>query len=319
MVVIRVIFIAISSLDYIELDEIYYIDESKSRAAYPRDDDFINSIFNNSDFIKNVGILAYEDLIENSFMIGFYALHDGSIVIGEYMKNIKQKHSSIIYNLLLSLWIVKDNSVNTDELYIYQRETSLLHINSHGVSYSMANGEYKSIKFTKEEIQQTKEWLRIIQPHLNIKGKESNLSVRNNRTYIPYNHFGRIAKSLLFVINARTDSFLPSKIAHYITSLEALVSSEDNNLKKQVSERSANLIGETAKQKAEINNNIRKAYKTRSSYVHGDNIRQRDLQEISIEMDIIVREAVRKFILNYSHVDKLDRKKFSKWFHQNIK
>nr|WP_256437736.1 HEPN domain-containing protein [Sporosarcina sp. Marseille-Q4063] len=113
-------------------------------------------------------------------------------------------------------------------------------------------------------------------------------------------------RALRFILEAKGQSFLPAKITFYISALESLLSNSNSELRMQVADRGARILGQTFNERVRINEVISKAYTFRSTYIHGAARTERSIrkalkplnnvEELLIELDAILRK-IKKYSL----------------------
>ncbi|HDR6318326.1 TPA: hypothetical protein QCU53_005180 [Bacillus thuringiensis] len=131
----------------------------------------------------------------------------------------------------------------------------------------------------------------------------------------------RISRAFNMARVARSQSFLPAKIASYISAIEALVSSNRESLVMQVSERVPKVIGGSKEDKLVIHDNLREAYNIRSKYVHGDKVSDKiakRLEEVSENIDSILRSLLIKIINDYEEIKDYNENAMTKWYKETF-
>lgn len=282
----------------------------------------------------------FGDIIHNLDMVGTFGLNVMErIYNGNYsfaIENLEtsqplQYHNEYLHALFsaaqtycTALWFVKDNAVNIPfGIFIDLKNNSHLNVTKN-IMYSTAIGDYVDSFFDNEEINEAQMWIdKIIQYLLVDETDERNydLGYSNLSKDINFNT-GSFTKALLFLQQARNTSFLPSKIASYISILETLfcVSSANNYKTPQ---RAAVFLGGQASVRKGNFNLLKDAYGIRSNFVHGSHIGEksyRAIDYISNELDIIVRNVLKKMFdehteLNYNGSD---TKKINSYFDELV-
>ncbi|MED3888003.1 hypothetical protein [Priestia aryabhattai] len=217
--------------------------------------------------------------------------------------------SALIFSLCL--WIIKDNSVSIP-LGIY-------HNNSIGGGFPMtknvmisnSRGAYNTLVFSKEEFQKANEWLDVLAEYfIEDTVVEREYSDYNNLNSDINHNTNSFKRALTYIEQARSTSFLPAKIAHYISVLETLFVVTDSNTYK-TPERTAVFLGGPKEERSNVFKIVKDSYKVRSSYVHGSDIAKKlnkKLDHISSDLDSVLRKVLIKFLtefkeLNYSGND----------------
>ncbi|HDR8493702.1 TPA: hypothetical protein QC448_004797 [Bacillus cereus] len=207
----------------------------------------------------------------------------------------------------LCLWLIKDNSVNI--------RFGIYHSNQHGgfpimknVMVSNSKGKYETEIFQKEDFEKANKWLEFLSEYYLVVKKET-----EERNYEDYNNLNSdidhntnsFKRALTYLEQSRSTSFLPAKIASYISILETLFVVTDSNTYKTPERTSVFLEG--TKEERSINFKIVKdSYDVRSSYVHGSDIYKKHnkrLNDISSDLDNIVRKVLIKFFTEFKHLN----------------
>nr|WP_255534790.1 HEPN domain-containing protein [Pedobacter sp. SYSU D00535] len=120
--------------------------------------------------------------------------------------------------------------------------------------------------------------------------------------YIPYS-FNRLNRALLFLDMARGNQFLPIKITFYIGLLESILSNSSEYLISQLVARIPFFLTKSRFTVGEMARIIKDAYKVRSNFIHGDNVKttlgnrkraidRNELIDISKKIDNLARELL---------------------------
>ncbi|MEH7025270.1 hypothetical protein [Bacillus wiedmannii] len=212
---------------------------------------------------------------------------------------------------LFALWMIKDNSVNTPFGIYINPEFGIGSPAMKKVMFTNSSGKYGDTLFKKDEIKSAHSSFELL-CGLFVKHGE------NNREYSTYNSFGpeidpnmsSFKRAVNYVEAARSTSFLPAKIAFYISTLETLFVVTDSNSYK-TPERTTVFLGGNMEERHAHFRIVRESYDVRSSYVHGSDVykkHKKRLDEISNDLDTVVRKVLTKFFtecqdLNYSGDD----------------
>ncbi|QSX19980.1 HEPN domain-containing protein [Priestia megaterium] len=208
----------------------------------------------------------------------------------------------LLLPFLFSLWFIKDNSININEIYLDLSFRNQVIQNKLNIWVSNSDGQYKQTEFTVEEFHQALEWREKIiklsprSSEENIQSKkeiQKTVGLEYKSNIIPYGEMNRLSRALQFVQVARNESFLPMKITAYVAALEALLSTSHNEVTHQISERVAKIMGGDLETRMANYNFIKRVYGLRSDYVHGSGIGNKTLMkmyELSPRLDSLVRE-----------------------------
>ncbi|MFE3573956.1 hypothetical protein [Lysinibacillus sp. NPDC059133] len=214
---------------------------------------------------------------------------------------------------IMSLWFIKDNSVIPYSTTISSDEEIPPQILITGEYYTFSDGGIKDVSFTYDEIKEAEYWAQVLLTHaIKLSGeKEIKPDEIVNISLFPYSETTSLSRAFLYLDIARQESFLPAKIASYITILEILCAVNGENTYK-VSERVAALLGGDSDEKMDLFNSVKKAYDFRSKFVHGSHINYTDVSkvsEISTGLDEIVRKVFKKIIKDYLKLNYSNRRK----------
>ncbi|MDZ4567456.1 HEPN domain-containing protein [Bacillus cereus] len=291
----------------------------------------IDELIKHPAFLESVGHIAYSQLSVKNMHFSMHRLEgktDSEVNNQGLMLLALQKFQTQTF--LTALWLIKDNSVNTNHFYWWDFESGNVIGDFPKILFSDSKGEYAVTRFSVEEIEQALEMHKKIMKYNSRKNTddEKNPSIGTNLSGI--NNFNKIAsafdddrisRAFKMIISARSQSFLPAKIASYISAIEALVSSNRESLVMQVSERVPKVIGDSQEDKLVIHDNLREAYNIRSKYVHGDKVSDKiakRLEEISENIDTIIRRLLIKIINDYEHIKDYNENSMTKWYKETF-
>ncbi|NTG16440.1 hypothetical protein G6L05_22060 [Agrobacterium rhizogenes] len=188
-------------------------------------------------------------------------------------------------SLELSLWLVKDNASLFDRAWIATPNNLrvAVHTNSWATRTSAADGTFKVLSFSVDELKLAR---ALVTPQLPIYlgQTESPTSLQKGSE--------RFTRFQYFVGAARSISDVALKIAQYCSGLEALVSTSQQELSHQVSERVAAILHPPGPDRIAAYRLIKQAYGYRSKAVHGATFRPTEfnqLREASEGIDEICR------------------------------
>lgn len=282
-------------------------------------------------FLVKVGLNKIDFLCNNSYI---YIISDDN-VLKEYFKEnniakLLDMCSQCLQHYMLSLWLIKDNSVNMDMSYLYIPEQNIVLGNTRYILFSDSSGEYKITQFTDEEIETSADIFnlfledRIKQNNGNKNNKEtSTQSVLNfNFNRPPFSDENRIGRAIHYITLARSQSILPNKISFYTAFLETLFTTDSTEISHKVSERAAKFLGgefETIKDNYIL---FKSAYDIRSKYMHGQKLNKKyknagmqKIVEVSNIIDILCREILSRVLIEYSQIfSSYTEKQLDEWF-----
>jgi hypothetical protein len=282
----------------------------------------IEELVQNPNFLMNVGAINIKHLLSTELHFSQHRIpseHDVSpmqlISLQKYM----------VQTFLFSLWLVKDNAVNSGNFY-WRNAKSHVITDSPVILFSNSKGEYERTTFSFEEINSAKELQgKVIKYSKVDSGDKEQFTgeegqINNFNKHFPYPN-DRISRSLRLITIARSQSFLPAKISSYISSVEALISSSRESLSMQVSERVPKIIGGSAEEKIINHDKLKAAYNIRSKFVHGDRISDNLAAQIengSADLDDLVRKLLVKVINEYDEIAEYNENALTKWYKENL-
>lgn len=210
---------------------------------------------------------------------------------------------------LLFLWLVKDNSISLEESYGYSTEKSIIaYWTSHNI-FSTSSGNFEDISFSDPEINEVVDLLlkyARISPQepeelssFDFSSADPNQAPQLKPGVRRDKMENRIQRAFSFLSTARSTPHLPQKITHYMSILESLFSTDANEVLHKVSERTAYFIGADKSDRLEIFRTVKKAYDTRSKFVHGQKVKNTfdNLAPLCAKIDNIVRAVLKKIVL----------------------
>lgn len=262
---------------------------------------------------------------------GNYFLARDSSVVGPFKNNeeiesfaqSKQKLLHLFFGMSqgfsLSLWFIKDNSVNIPFSLTHNIQIGAGLPLTKNVMISNSKGEYETVVFSKEDFDKAKEWLDYISDfYIQDDTGDREYGEYNNLNLDINHNTNSFRRALTYVEQARNTSFLPAKIAFYISVLETLFVVTDSNTYK-TPERTAIFLEGTKEERTNNFKIVKDSYDVRSSFVHGSDIykkHNKKLNLISSDLDEIVRKVLIKFFTEYQHLNYIgdDYKKVNQYF-----
>lgn len=202
---------------------------------------------------------------------------------------------------LMSLWLVKDNSVNMDTGFLITDVPSppytAVASNVWSARFSNSSGGFEATHFSREEL---KEAARLLTIWL---GPQEKLNLGDDADLALFGSAGRLNRLIYFVQAARAQNRRPMKIALYCTCLETLFSTDSDELRHKLSERVARVLGQDPTKRREIYDQVRRAYDIRSAVIHGDVLTKKyrnsnALEQCSAMCDQLLRRAITKILLD---------------------
>ncbi|MFC3210193.1 HEPN domain-containing protein [Planomicrobium okeanokoites] len=245
--------------------------------------------------------------------------------------HFEQVFRNLVGSFIDSLWLIKDNSISSD--YEFCRfDNGKSHYTRRAFINSNSHCEYIDVKFDKNELEDAIKWFNLLsKPRKSLskinsfsEGKlEYNDGIINMDKNFSYENTNRFERALRFISVARKQTVLQPRITYYISAIESLLSTTDSELRMQVADRGARILGGGYEEKLRIKNIIGIAYSFRSKYIHGAVSSQKSMkknlkflesvEELSEEMDEILRELIKLFLTDLKHVVLLDEREFINW------
>lgn len=284
----------------IDNDQIYLSNDSEDK----------EEIIKSYRYLDCIGLLHSKHVEDNFACIVKYKDCPTNLSVRTQEMHYHSKKSKFF---TMSLWFIKDNSVIPYFTTISSDEKILPQILRTGDYYTCSDGSIKDVFFTYDEIKEAENWAQVLITH-NIKiSGEREIEPDNivNISLFPYSETTSISRAFLYLDIARKETFIPAKIASYITILEILCAVNGENTYK-VSERVAALLGRDSNEKMDLFCSVKKAYDFRSKFVHGSHINFQDISkvsEISTGLDEIVRKVLKKIIKDYLNLNYSNKKK----------
>lgn len=275
------------------------------------------------EYIQNIGYINAKIIADN--YMSFSAFED----LNDEDRN-QHIFSFNIANLFFvqALWFIKDNAVTpafssvcSCEYNGNLEEKPVILLNQKNY-FTKANGDINETHFTLEEIQQASFWYTAIVEN-QIKNSslvEIELNKTVNTSLYSYNETTSLSRSFMYLNNVRQETFLPAKIAMYISILETLFAVKGENTHK-VAERTSIFISKDTNDALKIYEDIKECYKFRSDYVHGSHIKHsnvEDIQNICIKLDEFIRLIMKKIIVEHPELIYTNKKKEGKLLFDDV-
>jgi len=200
-----------------------------------------------------------------------------------------------------SLWLIKDNSVQFELAHmIYKnKQYKTIHSNFWNSCYSTSIGKIEKTVFTKDEIIESVDILKLV---LSCNFNDKKIE---NEAIILTSDSTRLSRAFYFLKSARNTRDIGTKISIYCSVLESLFSVSNTELRHRLSESISFFIADIYEERIIIYKHLQTAYDIRSSVVHGDGLQSRFLKNESInlintakETDNIIRKCLVKIMQN---------------------
>ncbi|OMF30987.1 HEPN domain-containing protein [Paenibacillus sp. FSL H8-0259] len=277
--------------------------------------DILDKIIRYKDVTQDIiGLLEYNSLYEGTFA---YATGDSEKVKHNFNKYetkmdkllFLDHYMKLIQHFTNSLWLVKDNCVNTELGYLCLYDAGVeITSNSRVTYFSKTDGNRENTHFTRQEINKAlsaSNELYDVEANRTMTAAETQIKVSSN-SY-------RVERFFYFLQSARSEVHLPSRIALYCTMIESIFSTSRNEMTHKISERIAVLLGTDGEDRMRIYNVVKDAYSIRSSAVHGDLVSSRlknyqKQKEICMRLDELLRNLAWLIIQDKTFQDVLTLK-----------
>lgn len=249
-------------------------------------------ITNNPDQIKK--FLKPHDLLAIGSIEANWLLNGSPVIyrVGDVEK-VEAAHEEIVNLLrdaqafLTSLWLLQDNSANTELGFAVCQSKIHVHSNSLIYTYTANSGEGAITQIDHARLNEIAEICS--QNFTGIRTEdELELTVFQRES-------GRLNIAMRLLQQARSSRDLGEKIANYCSYFEALLSSNSIELSHQLSERAAFLLRTPPEERYEHFRKTKRAYAIRSKVVHGDIVSRKlvpDLKDIAGHCDQAARELL---------------------------
>lgn len=248
--------------------------------------------FDNLMFKYCIGSLEYDALFEGPYIYHFSKMNNIDVSSNPARDRALMAFLGLVQLYCTSLWVVKDNSINTEMSFLLVKEREpFTTANYHPVHFSNSAGEFVETSFSDDELKSAARICTILylQNIPNEAPSDDTVAIIGNRN--------RIDRFMHYIQAARNESYLPLKIAHYCTLLETLLSTEKQEITHIIAERVAKLIGSSIEERLETYKFIKTAYGVRSATVHGSKVDKvnrntEKLKIISGRLDGILRRLL---------------------------
>lgn len=265
--------------------------------------------FGNDDFIALVGMIQFHDYVNSTHLYSI-GVHD-NISSGSTAERFLMVESLFYQLFIQCLWIVKDNSVNFEESFIEVTDNSEKKVSMYSRSFHFtdASGKVNKVLFNLKELEEAETYFVYFKELVdkNVKNRADESIIHSQKFDEFFECYGlnsnRIDRFFYILHNARTENYLPARIAMYTIALEALVSTDEREVTHQTAERTALLMFNNDISKYKIYQFVKEMYRIRSSYIHGNKLsksfKKKGLEYLidsSIEFDDLLRRLIRKIL-----------------------
>jgi hypothetical protein len=242
--------------------------------------------------IDIIGLLEYDSLINSKLYVYSIQKLPENITPQEFL--IRKIVS--VQAFTSAIWFHEDNNVDFELGFLFYKlnEFEAVCRNCLNTKPSMASGDYKTLKLTRDKLKDIRGFYR---EHIYFAN-----------SLISYQYPTQLLKGKTrtilaeyYVTMARLAIDVGIKVSNYCSALETLFSTSQAELAHQLSERLAFFIAGSYEEKLDIYKKTKYAYKMRSKVVHGATIENTEfnkLKELSIFCDSSLRKAMNKILSN---------------------
>jgi hypothetical protein len=237
---------------------------------------------------------------------------ESNLVFGEFdvddMKGLPPEHILLVIlvwldMLLKNAWLVKDHAMECDAAFLRVEVTEGISWTKNFLairpSFSDGNTD-RNIEMSIDELKKWGQTNDLVEGYL-CEAKSSSMRFMMEKGY------ARSGRAMQFVVAARRAQDLAFKIANYCSALETLFTTESTELAHKLAERVAFFLGERGHNRREVFATIKSAYNVRSKLVHGDTLKQNQIEglpKLSTECDATLRTILQE-IFNSEELKKI--------------
>ncbi|KQN24032.1 hypothetical protein ASF00_17675 [Sphingomonas sp. Leaf34] len=192
--------------------------------------------------------------------------------VGEMLDQKLVQDMLKVKGLEAAMWLIKDNACHFDRAWLAFNADGQITVNNNfwASRKSCADGTFRAVGFSSEELRIARCSERPAGEHIVSAGAPTMLAKGSLR-------FQRFE---YFIGAARDSMDVAMKLAQYCSGLEALVSTAQQELSHQVSERVAALLAGPGGQRLPIYKLVKQAYGYRSKAVHGAPFKSADVNQL---------------------------------------
>jgi hypothetical protein len=274
----------------------------------------IDSIPNLQKFKTNLGEIHINELLNKTVAIKICESN-------ENLHSIMHNESNSLLGILSLIWMEVDNSIGTSIQSIQSINNGNVISNRRDNFVNNSTGNYSLFHFKKEFIdkinnaQLLEKYKILLFLHNNDEENIEKLAYKSNlENHFP--NFTRIQRAFILLNIARTNYFLPMKIAFYINVLECLLLDVDAELSLRLRLYTSILLGKNKEEKLDIMSIVNKAYTVRSKFFHGSTIplTQEKLELLSFQLDDVTRRVLIKSLNINEIINAKDNNKRNDYF-----
>jgi hypothetical protein len=243
-----------------------------------------------------IGKIEYQHLLKAKTIL-YFEFKPGQLEGFKTVSDLQILENILIWidDFLKNLWLYKDNCIRCGTGYFFRTENNQTVANSSMLAYkvSSAENDHLILELSKKELDQ------IITNHDKIEMYFHQRNSSSLRFHLEKD-YSRIARSLVFVKQAREARNIAYKISNYCSAFEALFSTDSNELTYKLSQRVSFFLKDELSA-IETFNILKKGYAIRSKLTHGDvlsNTQIKEIVDISKSVDEILRLSLNKILIS---------------------
>lgn len=270
----------------------------------------VRELLHHNDFELMAGRLALNELLKSSAVL--YSISSVNEPLMEDQITQCLEHFLATANgICMALWALKDNAGMCSEGFYQLHVTGPRHgtfvtRHSSGIFYWDATTARRVVQFSADELRWVRTFLRELPTRLGLSGRP----IQTTPT-LPAD-IPRLGRAWYILETARTSSDLATRVAMYVTCLEALFATATQELAHILSERLATFLETSPATQRSLFVEIKKAYGTRSKVLHGDELskKQREsLPSMVVLCDDLARRSFQKIMALPELIAKFNGKK----------
>lgn len=250
-------------------------------------------------FERTVGLIETRNIREAPAVIYGISQQDEATFNEKGPSHFLNQQMLLMHELLLALWLVKDNATNFELAFVEHPHRPLsfssVTSNSWPQRLSNASGEFSPCEFSETEVKTARDLCNTL--FVGFAGAIDTTPIGVPQS-LPSDTVC-LERVLYFLTEARRTSDLGRKIAGYVTCFEALFCTDAAELAHKLSERLAFFCGDTPAKRLEIFTTAKIAYGIRSKTVHGGGLPRKlasQVTQVATECDGLLRTVLCKML-----------------------
>ena len=195
--------------------------------------------------------------------------------------------------LCFSLWLHRSHAIHADEAFLQWRSKTGVYMSrvSGGDRTYLPDGSFDAdSKYSAQEVRESRD---ICRTWLDKPGAFT-FPTHPKHPHSTTPDVPRIDRFRMAASSAMREFELSRRIALWVSALESLLSSGSSELTHRLSERAAVCAAHSGKERVDLYNVVKSAYRIRSAVMHGDKIPKKtygDIPALSVALEDIVRKS----------------------------